>query len=412
MKIKKLFLFFLVLVVLLALTRIVLAQGDQNEEIKYPGRPVETDYPKIDDERPESTITSVPKYVKYVYNFFIWASALLALIVLVMGGFKYFISAGSIDKIRDAKSQITAAILGLLILFASYLILTSINPDLVVFRLKRIKPIISALPSGVLVCQKEVEVSRAFQLTNNFKKAEEYWQQKEIAEELSQIIEIISDNCYAVNGQGDIRSDLDNKITNIYFIPGEEFRNKESYLALYGAVVYEKRGYGGKSQSLHKHISLGPGGALLPVEYNYDNESDGKIKIAEISSIKPFRINMEPSPTWSVVLYKDSDYIGVFGEEYFFLHRDPCGENRFWCDIDLSKYFSWSPESIKIEGDYLIVLFAENDRSETFSESDRNLLDNENIVKRECYSSGFGFTGSCKNIPNAKRLLILSAGIY
>ena len=47
----------------------------------------------------------------------------LALIMFIYGGFMFLISAGSADKITQAKKIIIAATIGLIIVFASYLII-------------------------------------------------------------------------------------------------------------------------------------------------------------------------------------------------------------------------------------------------------------------------------------------------
>lgn len=47
----------------------------------------------------------------------------LALIMFIYGGFTFLISAGSSDKVGEAKKIITAAVVGLIIVFSSYLII-------------------------------------------------------------------------------------------------------------------------------------------------------------------------------------------------------------------------------------------------------------------------------------------------
>ena len=47
----------------------------------------------------------------------------LALLMFVYGGFMFLISAGSSDKVSKAKTIITAAVAGLIIVFSSYLII-------------------------------------------------------------------------------------------------------------------------------------------------------------------------------------------------------------------------------------------------------------------------------------------------
>jgi hypothetical protein len=50
---------------------------------------------------------------------------------LIYGGFRYLTSAGNPTAMSDAKDQISSALLGLILLFCSWLILNTINPELI-----------------------------------------------------------------------------------------------------------------------------------------------------------------------------------------------------------------------------------------------------------------------------------------
>lgn len=66
-------------------------------------------------------------------NFYAWAlgiGGLVALGVLVFGGILYTTSAGNASRQDDAKQWITGSIVGLIILFGSFFILNTINPEL------------------------------------------------------------------------------------------------------------------------------------------------------------------------------------------------------------------------------------------------------------------------------------------
>jgi len=58
-------------------------------------------------------------------------AGLAAFGMIVYGGLRYTLSAGNIGSQEDAKEQITQAIVGLILLFGAYLILYTINPDLI-----------------------------------------------------------------------------------------------------------------------------------------------------------------------------------------------------------------------------------------------------------------------------------------
>ena len=73
-------------------------------------------------------------YVARIYQFGLMIAGLAAFGALVFGAIKYILSAGSIVSQQDAKDQMTSAIWGLLLLLGAYLILYTINPDLVNLR--------------------------------------------------------------------------------------------------------------------------------------------------------------------------------------------------------------------------------------------------------------------------------------
>ncbi len=94
-------------------------------------RPLEVDYPTIGGVRPQDTSFTLPEYVKYIFNFSLAISVLIAFAVLVYSGIRYLTSAGNPVVHKDAKDHIFAAFLGIAVLLFSYLILTTINPQLV-----------------------------------------------------------------------------------------------------------------------------------------------------------------------------------------------------------------------------------------------------------------------------------------
>lgn len=70
-------------------------------------------------------------YISQLFTFLLSAAAILALVMLVIGGLQYLGSAGNPQMISDAKGRITNALLGLLLAVAAWLILITINPALV-----------------------------------------------------------------------------------------------------------------------------------------------------------------------------------------------------------------------------------------------------------------------------------------
>lgn len=70
------------------------------------------------------------RYIKALYDYGMIICGILAAIVLMGGGVLWLTSAGDSSKVGQAKELITGSIIGTVILFSSWLILNTINPDL------------------------------------------------------------------------------------------------------------------------------------------------------------------------------------------------------------------------------------------------------------------------------------------
>lgn len=76
----------------------------------------------------------LPSYINYLFIFGLGLIAFLALGQMMLGGINYILAAGNVAKVEDAKNTIQQALLGLGLLLVSYLLLRTINPDLVNLR--------------------------------------------------------------------------------------------------------------------------------------------------------------------------------------------------------------------------------------------------------------------------------------
>jgi len=355
------------------------------------GRSLNTAFPEIrlpdgKNYSPQTESTSVPKYIAYIYYFLIMISGLLALGILITGGLGYIISSGSPEKMKDAKDKIFAALLGMLILFGSWILLYNINPELVSFNLPELRPIITELTPGILLCKDYADVTQAWDKTLEFNDRNTTDERKrELKEQLDKIYKEISFNCYTVISSGDIRGDMDNKVKFIYAIP-RLFFNKEAgewWYEEYGAIIYNESGYKGASFPVVSHL-IDPSAAAttygleIPIkDYEWINPS----------SIKPFKLDYSPDVNGKVTLYSDHNLSGssfnYAADDNFNLDRSVFPDNpdlslaTYWSEFDLDT----PPLSMKIEGDVLATLITEDYRSETFEQSIyNNLEDYVNIV--------------------------------
>lgn len=119
------FLFSIVLLAFLLLPNVSLvAKVDLN--LKYPS------FMGIDLDTEEGQ--NLNALVAWFYYFIVSIAGIAAFFMLVWGGFEWLSSAGSPAKIAEARDKISSALIGLLLILASYLILQVINPELVILK--------------------------------------------------------------------------------------------------------------------------------------------------------------------------------------------------------------------------------------------------------------------------------------
>ncbi len=103
---------------------------------------LEQNYPTLPGIPPLTGETKLPGLINYIYTFAFWIAGLITFFMLVIGGFRWLTSVGSPTAIAAAKKQITSAIVGLVLLLSSFIILNTLNPELVMLRdpLEEVQP--------------------------------------------------------------------------------------------------------------------------------------------------------------------------------------------------------------------------------------------------------------------------------
>jgi len=92
----------------------------------------------------DCVIPWISQYISVIYQYIVGLAAMLAAIIVMAGGFIWLTSAGSPDRVKQAKELILGALLGLFLALFSYLILYTINPELVAnkpLKIKMVTPI-------------------------------------------------------------------------------------------------------------------------------------------------------------------------------------------------------------------------------------------------------------------------------
>ncbi len=70
-------------------------------------------------------------YISSLYTFLVQAAIILAVLMIVVGGFQYLFALGNQGKIGEAKETIQVSIIGLVLALTSYLLFSLINPNIV-----------------------------------------------------------------------------------------------------------------------------------------------------------------------------------------------------------------------------------------------------------------------------------------
>jgi uncharacterized membrane protein YhaH (DUF805 family) len=103
------------IVVLLVLAGAASTASAYELSVPFPGQP--------------TTVNTPSEYIKTIYTFGIYAGAILAVLMIVVGGIQYTVSEVITNK-QEATDRIKSAIIGLLLLSAAAAILYAINPEL------------------------------------------------------------------------------------------------------------------------------------------------------------------------------------------------------------------------------------------------------------------------------------------
>lgn len=79
----------------------------------------------------KKSVSGIAEYIKAIYKYGTGVVGILAAVVLMVGGLIWLTAGGNQEKVSDAQQWIKAALTGLVITLLSYIILQTINPDLV-----------------------------------------------------------------------------------------------------------------------------------------------------------------------------------------------------------------------------------------------------------------------------------------
>ncbi|HLD22155.1 MAG TPA: M15 family metallopeptidase [Patescibacteria group bacterium] len=79
-------------------------------------------------------VANLTEYITNLYKFLVGTIGILSAAMIMLGGLQWAAAAGNSSQITEAKTRIIDAFIGLIIALSSYVILYTLNPDLVVLK--------------------------------------------------------------------------------------------------------------------------------------------------------------------------------------------------------------------------------------------------------------------------------------
>lgn len=119
---------------------------------------LEMDYPSVGGVGPQGGLVS---YIRYIYLFALGTVGLATFGAMVYGGFLYMLSGTNIVSQQEAKDWMRGAISGLVLALAAYLIMNTINPDLVSIKAPNVSIPAPAMVGGTFMNKSDCEKTGA-----------------------------------------------------------------------------------------------------------------------------------------------------------------------------------------------------------------------------------------------------------
>ncbi len=76
----------------------------------------------------------IAEYISGLYRYSVNFAGIIGTVMIIIGGFQYLTAGGDVNRVKAGKQRIADAIMGMLLLIGSYVVLYTVNPDLVTLR--------------------------------------------------------------------------------------------------------------------------------------------------------------------------------------------------------------------------------------------------------------------------------------
>lgn len=110
---------------------------------------LEINYPQLSTGEQLTAQSTIPQYAKYLFNWGMTIGFLSAVVSLIIAGALYILSVANPGAKAIAMDRVYGTITGLILLLLVYLIVTTINPELSIFKAVEPKPIVPSVATPV-----------------------------------------------------------------------------------------------------------------------------------------------------------------------------------------------------------------------------------------------------------------------
>lgn len=100
----------------------------------------------------KQTVLDLGDYIAAVYTYAVSVAGIFAIIMMMIGGFQWMTARDNPQIAQDAKERISNALIGLAITLFAFLVLNTVNPDIVLLRLPKIE-VIKRSEFAVVACE-------------------------------------------------------------------------------------------------------------------------------------------------------------------------------------------------------------------------------------------------------------------
>lgn len=269
----------------------------------------------------------LPSYVVYMFGFIIVVSAVLAVVMIAIGGVEYIYSAGSPEKMRSGKEKIITSVLGLVILGTSYTLLELINPNIKKITEPDVTQVVTDFGYGVWACKKRIdfetmwtqyhELKNAFDNLSINNIAGQVAEKKKKYSEYAGIRNLMAQNCYHATTSGPMPKGYEESIEFIYLVPEEGKR-------AFGAIIYDDR-----TKKSRARVIYGDGESEKLV---LDKPAEWPIEDKKAAYLRPFALIGNPPTDWYARLYQ-MPRMNRGASEAKKVECSTHGKVEAWCDI-------------------------------------------------------------------------------